>query len=419
MDSPTEEPSRKRQRTEAEDTDDDPFNLDLDLSPTTEDPPSADAPPANSDDSLLDKAWEHMKACKEEAKSTSHAAPAAYPPSSKPDYAKYGGGSTSQQRPSSLRRSSSQSDPRIPQRDNHQQHQDYPTYPGSSQSRAPSYVTASQSSYATASQSQSQSGEWSPYGAPAPAGRMDPSMWWRRFDYDVVYRVAEFLRRSIDRALEDPLLKSGRAAEIEIEGKLGLILDKQTFSRVRTGSKSVAVMGMDKNVTRFNADMTMQQHQHFNRLLNGLVTQNEGKTRYKHTKETDHTHQEGNAKVRATWTKDQFVKAIQKKRIDDLEVHMPNHHLDFRISVNVEAEVSRPAKETRQHSRFKDRMSYTHEAFRVDLTQVKETDKHGQESPHPKHELEIEFLQMPELLEEKRKWDGTGNPQVDTASSSE
>jgi polynucleotide 5'-triphosphatase len=48
------------------------------------------------------------------------------------------------------------------------------------------------------------------------------------------------------------------------------------------------------------------------------------------------------------------------------------------------------------HTRKKDRMSYSHEEFRIDLTQVMQT-AGGARAPEVLHELEVE-LARPELL---------------------
>ncbi|GAA5945970.1 hypothetical protein JCM1841_000420, partial [Sporobolomyces salmonicolor] len=51
------------------------------------------------------------------------------------------------------------------------------------------------------------------------------------------------------------------------------------------------------------------------------------------------------------------------------------------------------------HSRLKDRISYSHQLFQVDLTQVTSSGK----PQHPTHELEIEFKDAKALLEEAAK----------------
>jgi polynucleotide 5'-triphosphatase len=79
---------------------------------------------------------------------------------------------------------------------------------------------------------------------------------------------------------------------------------------------------------------------------------------------------------------------VKKVRLGNLDVYSPKRAADWRISVNVEVPGayprSRDARETRflaflsvqhplgspTHQRRKDRISYSHEEFIVDLTQV-------------------------------------------------
>lgn len=80
---------------------------------------------------------------------------------------------------------------------------------------------------------------------------------------------------------------------------------------------------------------------------------------------------------------------VQKVRLGSLDIYSPKRAADWRISVNVEipgqyartlgspiytesAAVPQPIG-TATHTRRKDRMSYTHEEFIVDLTQVTST----------------------------------------------
>ncbi|KAJ3299466.1 mRNA-capping enzyme subunit beta [Borealophlyctis nickersoniae] len=231
-------------------------------------------------------------------------------------------------------------------------------------------------------------------------------MFGRRIEDDMVLKVAEFLRRSINSARSGARGPDGRAPHIEIEGKLGIILNKDTRSRLQLPVQSETVITTTPNC-RFESDMTMDQHAHFNNILNSLVRPG-GKTIYKHKYEMDHYHQQGGNKLRVTVdTKTNQVKEVMvKKRIADLEVHLPNSPLDFRISVNLEIPAQPPPKgDLADYKRYKDRLSYTHEAFAVDLTQVKEFDAYDRPKGDPKHELEIEFLRMPELLQEKNKWE--------------
>jgi hypothetical protein len=92
---------------------------------------------------------------------------------------------------------------------------------------------------------------------------------------------------------------------------------------------------------------------------------------------------------------------IIKVRIVDLDVYSPRTVFDWRISVNLEAnfmgdlaDLVDPAtgrggpRSGNVSDRFKDRISYRHLAYQIDLTQVK-TD--GTQGNQLEHELEIEI----------------------------
>lgn len=86
------------------------------------------------------------------------------------------------------------------------------------------------------------------------------------------------------------------------------------------------------------------------------------------------------------------VKAqIIKTRIADLEVYNPNSDFDYRISISIESPWDgEPSWLTEMtdggRDRKKDRMSYRHMAYQIDLTQV--SYPHSSEK---EHELEVEI----------------------------
>ena len=95
----------------------------------------------------------------------------------------------------------------------------------------------------------------------------------------------------------------------------------------------------------------------------------------------------GKPKVRVTINKEDGAVAAQviKVRLRDLHVYCPNHRFDYRISVN--AELNWPfsvdnLKPAGEDDRKKDRMSYRHQMYRIDLTQVS--------ALTVTHELEVE-----------------------------
>lgn len=165
-----------------------------------------------------------------------------------------------------------------------------------------------------------------------------------------------------------------------------------------------------------------QEHQQMNKYLN-MATQKSlqpGRSQisYKHTYETDtflplsqagvtalpqvikqHAGQNRELRLRTTTeTKTRTVTArIIKLKLADLHIYNPGESYDCRISINLEVNMNSPELDpeliTTQPSgtqpplpeRRKDRLSYKHLAYQVDLTKV---DVAGM--PGSKYELEIE-----------------------------
>lgn len=122
---------------------------------------------------------------------------------------------------------------------------------------------------------------------------------------------------------------------------------------------------------------------------------------YKHTRETDtqyglsqqgamqlprslaHGQGKKQAKVRIT-TDDktgEILAKIIKTPVADIHVHCPRHLFDWRISVNIEMDFDGDMKDLvaldkrdAKGDRKKDRMSYKHLQYQVDLTQVTSTE---------------------------------------------
>lgn len=88
------------------------------------------------------------------------------------------------------------------------------------------------------------------------------------------------------------------------------------------------------------------------------------------------------AKVRVTYDQktNEVLAKIVKVRIADLSMHMPSCPLDCRISINLEMDwngsmeelehLSAQSTRAPQPSRNKDRLSYNHSHYQIDLTQV-------------------------------------------------
>ncbi|KAI9296080.1 mRNA triphosphatase CET1 [Neoconidiobolus thromboides FSU 785] len=162
--------------------------------------------------------------------------------------------------------------------------------------------------------------------------------------------------------------------------------------------------------------MTIDQHSKFNQLLNKELLKTKASDykgtviNYEHLYEKDVFYNEKNGnKVRVTInTKTNEIVEngiITKVKLDQLDIFSPQTRMDFRVSINEEKKVSKPTTSP-EHEREKDRLSYRHELFRIDLTQVKSQNSHSQdrgqgwEKAKVSHELEVEIIDLKPIFEE-------------------
>lgn len=120
---------------------------------------------------------------------------------------------------------------------------------------------------------------------------------------------------------------------------------------------------------------------------------------------------------------------VTKTRLADLNIYSPKRKVDWRISINVETPgtyptstriptgitirrvfmswlglLANPPSGSPSHTRRKDRITYTHQALQIDLTQVTSSASPSSNPnlpPQPSqvlHELEVEFRDTRELL---------------------
>ncbi|KAL3473451.1 CYTH-like domain-containing protein [Aspergillus californicus] len=213
-----------------------------------------------------------------------------------------------------------------------------------------------------------------------------------------------------------------QGAIIEIEAKLGQLIDQDRGERLHLPILSESVISRDnpRLRTNFESNMTQVQHRAMNNFLNEAVKAsmpqaNPGRIplSYAHKKERDtffevspsdlppvirhNLNNRHKPKVRVTHDQrtGEIIAKIIKCRVADLDVHSPRTCVDFRVSVNLEmsydGDISHltPADTGRGMSdRIKDRMSYRHLAYQVDLTQVARSEPSAK--GEFEHELEIE-----------------------------
>ncbi|KAI7864594.1 CYTH-like domain-containing protein [Spinellus fusiger] len=215
----------------------------------------------------------------------------------------------------------------------------------------------------------------------------------------------------ITKYIADFLWEHCQQPNVEIEAKLGVFIDKQTRERLDIGAITETVLFPIGSGIRFESDMSLAQHKHFNDILNDLTNKSQARDYkgerivYKHTRELDQFFQVSqHQKVRVTT--DQATQTIvpngilDKRRVVDINIHRPNQPLDYRISVSLEVPAKKPRHATAVYERYKDRLSYAHGGFVFDLTQVKGAPDSTQEI---RHELEVEIIDCQLLAERARQ----------------
>ncbi|OOF97981.1 hypothetical protein ASPCADRAFT_205249 [Aspergillus carbonarius ITEM 5010] len=246
---------------------------------------------------------------------------------------------------------------------------------------------------------------------------------------EVTKLVADFLFKHVVLRNDATAAPAGAAAAgqmpiIEVEAKLGQLIDMDRGERMVLPILTESVVNKDnpRFRTAFESTMTVAQHRAMNNFLNEAVKMsmpqsNQGRIplSYAHKKERDTFYEVSpnelppvirqnlnprhKPKVRVTVDQrtGEVLAKIVKCRIADLDVHSPRTCVDWRISVNLEmsydGDISNlpvaDGRGGRGGDRNKDRMSYRHLAYQIDLTQVAKSD------PPIKgefeHELEVEI----------------------------
>ncbi|MCJ1477984.1 mRNA-capping enzyme subunit beta [Lambiella insularis] len=230
---------------------------------------------------------------------------------------------------------------------------------------------------------------------------------------------------------------SGSGAVLEIEAKLGQLVDKNTNDRLRLPVMTECVISKsDPNLrVAFKSSMTEAQHKALNVLLNKALTESLPKhppgqsadlhtkprvpMTYVHTRECDSFYElsqsgelalppsiraqinprHNKPKVRITTDQKtgQVLAKIVKVRVVDLDVYNPRSQFDWRLSVNLEMNFEGNMNDLvgvmeggkRAPERNKDRMTYRHLAYQIDLTQVSPFE--AASNAEKEHELEIEI----------------------------
>ncbi|KAI9843971.1 MAG: mRNA-capping enzyme subunit beta [Sclerophora amabilis] len=275
-----------------------------------------------------------------------------------------------------------------------------------------------------------------------PLGRWEPSIT-NLTPYEEITRVvADFLfmqvveRGDVGAATAGSI--PGQGGQLEIEAKLGQLIDKNTNDRLRLPIMTESILNNDDPSMRtmFKSSMTEAQHRNLNQYLNNAVIHSQPPKQpqvpaeganpkprtpisYVHTRERDRffdlppsaivsmplpasvrPHVNPRHKMKLRVTTDQKSGAplakIVKVRLADLDVYSPRTPFDWRLSVNLELTYMGDTdglveilEGGRKSDRNKDRMTYRHQAYQIDLTQVT-MQSEIPSKPDKEHELEIE-----------------------------
>ncbi|KAK3719463.1 hypothetical protein LTR37_004321 [Vermiconidia calcicola] len=207
---------------------------------------------------------------------------------------------------------------------------------------------------------------------------------------------------------------------VEVEAKIGTLLKHDPTERCQLPVMNMSIIDpRANNRYSFESQMTEAEHQAMNNFLNDTIqkTQQPGRSvmRYKHIFEQDSFHalspyglsmlpeslkrRRNNREPRLRITTDtktgKIVARIVKINVSQLHIFNPLYNYDCRISINIEVNLDRPdidpaslvaeqAVAVKELDRKKDRLSYKHLAYSIDLTRV---DREGHK---PSYELEVE-----------------------------
>ncbi|KAK5126544.1 hypothetical protein LTR85_009478 [Meristemomyces frigidus] len=254
-------------------------------------------------------------------------------------------------------------------------------------------------------------------------GQWEKSIRWQQPHLDMQNAVSDWLYTQMS-----TLKEASNPAEcvVEIEAKIGRIMARNGEGRIKFPVKSASVLdeAWVKREARFESQMEEPEHKAMNEFLNGAIKDTLQKGRvamqYQHPREIDSFQPLSAAGIAALppifrsrklppgrelrlrtsidQKNRQVTARIVKQQVADLHIYNPRHEYDCRISINLEANMNRPdlapfedlvepAKYDAHADlleRRKDRLSYKHLAYSVDLTRV---DVKGAAA---KYELELE-----------------------------
>lgn len=216
---------------------------------------------------------------------------------------------------------------------------------------------------------------------------------------------------------------------LEIEGKLGTIIDKTTSSRLRLPVVTETVLASDdptfSSTIRFDSQIPFQDHSNLYCHLSRAADLGRSDRRPKSAEYLRSWERWG---YRHVYTEDEFWSLpsegrgreggklrvskdsrgniipgsmIEKRKLCDWNVYCPQREFDWRLSVSLEKKLaSFPPNAVPQSDRRrkKNRVSYIHQSNQIDLTEVQT----GDQPPH--YEVEVEMIQNGFFIDNCYAW---------------
>ncbi|KAJ7366731.1 CYTH-like domain-containing protein [Mycena albidolilacea] len=240
---------------------------------------------------------------------------------------------------------------------------------------------------------------------------------------EFIREIADFVHYTI--ANRPPDLQG----KVEVEAKVGLLRSRDTNQRLDLPILVESIIAPDSIPLRFESNMSVAQHKHFNTRLNELKIASaqpgfpSTPIAYTHLHlvdsfyPTDNPHDKDKIRVTRDEKTGNVLECMRKIRLGDLNIYSPKRAADWRVSVNLEVPVSHPIGSP-THTRKKDRLSYSHEEFSIDLTQVQASSSPNS-PPDILHELEIEIARPQLLLATAAKRGDLSAPELERSAFDE
>eukprot|EP01080_Neovahlkampfia_damariscottae_P010844 gene10844-3464_t len=200
------------------------------------------------------------------------------------------------------------------------------------------------------------------------------------FGEEMMEETLKIINKTIYRQYE---LHKDDIENIEIEGKIGRIIDKRTEKRISLPVQNEVILNTTDTYFLSNVDdSTFKLLNHFLNQRYSAINQNVNykgpKMKYEKKRECDLFYKNSKSydKIRVAIDSDtqKPLKSIQKEKKINLDFHVPNLYHDFRITIAVEFQREFP-KETdvAQRQREKDRISYYFDNYQIDISVVTES----------------------------------------------